>query len=74
METDNYSDLLYVNYVLIDVVNQMETHKHDLNYKIDLIPLNNNESDYVKYNINQLNFSINYYNEMQQRLEFFYNL
>jgi len=60
MDTDNYSDLLYVNYVLRDVVNQMETHKYDLNYKIDLIVLSKNESDYVKDNINQLNYSINY--------------
>ena len=60
MDTDNYRDLLYINHILRDVVNQMETHKCDLNYKIDLRALNNNESDYVKYNVNQLNFSINY--------------
>ena len=60
--------------MLRDVVNQMETHKCDFNYKIDLIALNNNESDYVKYNINQLYFSLNYYNEMQQRIQFFYDL
>ena len=65
---------MYVNYVLRDVVNQMETHKHDFNYMIDLIVLNNNESDFVKDNIDQLNFSINYYNEVQQRMQFFYNL
>ena len=64
MDTDNYRHLLYANHMLRDIVNQMETHKYDLNYKIDLIALNNNESDYIKYNTNQLNFSINYYNEM----------
>ena len=52
----------------------MEEHLNDMDYAINLLYPNDNESDYVKYNINQLNFSINYYNEVQQRMQFFYKL
>ena len=85
MDTDNYHDIIYVIYVLRDVVNQMESHKHDFKYTIDLIDLNNNESDYVKDNIKQLNYEITRYNNIQERhtrvfmnemneYVFFYNL
>ena len=70
----NYSDNDdddYLSSSTLDLIHQMEEHLHDMEYVINLLFPNDNESDYVKNNINQLNYSINYYNEVQLRINFF---
>ena len=52
----------YLSTLTLDLIDQMEEHLHDMEYVINLIFPNDNESDYVKFFIKILNDYIKLYN------------
>jgi len=52
----------YLSTLTLDLIDQMEEHLHDMEYVINLIFPNDNESDYVKSFIKILNDYIKLYN------------
>ena len=50
----------YLSTLTLDLIDQMEEHLHDMEYVINLIFPNDNESDYVKSFINCLMIILNY--------------
>ena len=58
----NYTEDDYLSTLTLDLIDQMEEHLHDMEYVINLIFPNDNESDYVKAFIKLLNDYIKLYN------------